>query len=170
MDRVASVLRRFPALRALLALAPAISLSAFTGPSACKGAPGYRGSEPAVVIKNSEGREWTVKVEVAATARRRREGLMYRWSLPEGTGMLFVFEDAQERSFWMKNTRIPLDIIFIGPDKRIIRIEHKAEPYSEESIPSRGTAKWVLEVNGGEAGQHGVKPGDRAWIFNAGER
>jgi uncharacterized membrane protein (UPF0127 family) len=86
---------------------------------------------------------------------------MYRTELAEGAGMLFVFDEEAERSFWMSNTPIPLDILYIRSDATIVSIAANTTPYSEKKIPSRGPARYVLEVPAGWSARHGVKPGDR---------
>lgn len=100
-------------------------------------------------------------VEIARTEQERSTGLMYRKSLPEGRGMLFDFSPEQRVAMWMKNTYIPLDMIFIAADGRIIRIAENTEPLSERIIPSGGLARGVLEVAGGTARKYGIAPGDR---------
>jgi uncharacterized membrane protein (UPF0127 family) len=100
-------------------------------------------------------------VELATTEQEKETGLMYRKSLPDGHGMLFDFSPEQEVSMWMKNTYIPLDMIFIRADGRILRIAENTEPLSTRIIPSGGLAKGVLEVVGGTAQKYGIVPGDR---------
>jgi len=100
-------------------------------------------------------------VEVATTEEEKRTGLMYRKELPDGRGMLFDFSPEQEVSMWMKNTFIPLDMIFIRADGRILRIAEDTVPQSTKIIPSRGLAKGVLEVIAGTAKKYGIAPGDR---------
>jgi len=100
-------------------------------------------------------------VEMATTEQEKETGLMYRKELADGKGMLFDFSPAQEVSMWMKNTYIPLDMIFIRADGRILRIAENTEPLSTKIIPSRGLAKGVLEVIGGTAKKYGIEPGDR---------
>jgi uncharacterized membrane protein (UPF0127 family) len=100
-------------------------------------------------------------VEMATTNAQREKGLMYRKSLPEGQGMLFDFQQDQEVGFWMKNTYIPLDMIFIRGDGRILRIAENTEPLSEKIVPSNGPVRAVLEVIGGTARKLGIAPGDR---------
>ena len=100
-------------------------------------------------------------VEVVDNDADRAKGLMYRRELPEGRGMLFDFHRDQEVSFWMQNTYIPLDMIFIRGDGRILRIEENTEPLSTRMIPSRGTVRAVLEVIGGTSRKLGIAPGDR---------
>ena len=99
-------------------------------------------------------------VEMATTDAERETGLMYRKELADGRGMLFDFTPEQEVSMWMKNTYIPLDMIFIRADGRILRIAENTEPLSTKIIPSGGLAKGVLEVIGGTAKKYGIVPGD----------
>jgi uncharacterized membrane protein (UPF0127 family) len=100
-------------------------------------------------------------VELARNDEERARGLMFRRELPEGRGMLFDFEREQEVSFWMKNTYIPLDMIFIRADGRIHRIAENTTPESLTAVPSRGPVRAVLEVIAGTARKLGVAPGDR---------
>src|SRR5487761_2294130 len=100
-------------------------------------------------------------VEMATTEQEKETGLMYRKELADGKGMLFDFSPEQEVSMWMKNTYIPLDMIFIRADGRILRIAENTEPLSTKIIPSRGLAKAVLEVIAGTAQKYGIAPGDR---------
>lgn len=100
-------------------------------------------------------------VEVVANDADRAKGLMFRKELPEGRGMLFDFQRDQEIAMWMRNTYIPLDMIFIGGDGRIRRIAENTEPLSERIIPSGGPVRGVLEVIGGTARRLGIAPGDR---------
>lgn len=100
-------------------------------------------------------------VEVVANDADRAKGLMFRKELPEGQGMLFDFQGDQEIAMWMKNTYIPLDMIFIAGDGRIRRIAENTEPLSERIIPSGGPVRGVLEVIGGTARKLGIAPGDR---------
>ncbi len=100
-------------------------------------------------------------VEIAQTDDERATGLMNRRSLPEGRGMLFDFKREGPVSFWMKNTYIPLDMIFIRADGRILRIAENTEPLSERMVPSGGPILGVLEVIGGTSRKLGIAPGDR---------
>jgi len=108
-------------------------------------------------------------VEIADNEAEREKGLMYRKELPEGRGMLFDFHRDQEVSFWMQNTYISLDMIFIRGDGQILRIAENTEPLSTRLIPSGGPVRAVLEVIGGTARKLGIAPGDRVAspIFNA---
>jgi uncharacterized protein len=100
------------------------------------------------------------QVEMAITPEEKERGLMFRRELPEGHGMLFDFFVDQDVAFWMKNTYIPLDMIFIRSDGRILRIAENAQPLSERNIPSGGPVRAVLEVIGGTARKMGIAPGD----------
>jgi uncharacterized membrane protein (UPF0127 family) len=100
-------------------------------------------------------------VEIVSNDADRAKGLMYRKELPEGRGMLFDFQREQDIAMWMKNTYIPLDMIFITGDGRIRRIAENTEPLSERIIPSGGPVRGVLEVIGGTARRLGLAPGDR---------
>ena len=100
-------------------------------------------------------------VEMATTEEEKSTGLMYRKELPDGKGMLFDFSPEQQISMWMKNTFIPLDMIFIRADGRILRIAENTEPQSTKIISSGGLAKGVLEVIAGTAQKYGIAPGDR---------
>jgi uncharacterized membrane protein (UPF0127 family) len=103
----------------------------------------------------------TFAVELAATDEERSRGLMYRRELPEGTGMLFDFKRDLNVTMWMKNTYIPLDMIFIRSDGRIHRIAENTVPESEQIIAAGGSVRAVLEVIGGTSRKLGIRPGDR---------
>ena len=109
------------------------------------------------------------QVEMAITSEEKEHGLMFRRELPDGHGMLFDFGVDQPVAFWMKNTYIPLDMLFIRSDGRILRIAENTEPLSERNIPSGGPVRAVLEVIGGTAKKLGIAPGDRVGgsIFSA---
>jgi uncharacterized membrane protein (UPF0127 family) len=100
-------------------------------------------------------------VELVDNDGDRAKGLMYRKELPEGRGMLFDFHREQDVSFWMQNTYIPLDMMFIRADGRILRIAENTEPLSTKMIASGGQVRAVLEVIGGTARKLGIAPGDR---------
>lgn len=105
----------------------------------------------------------TVVAEVAATADERADGLMYRDEVPDGTGMLFVFEDSQPRSFWMANTYVALDVAYMDPSYRIVDII-AMEPLVTDSYPSSAPAMFALEVRQGWFEEHGIGVGDQAEI------
>lgn len=105
-----------------------------------------------------------IAVEVASTERERENGLMNRHSMPQHHGMVFVFENDSPVEFWMKNTLIPLDMVFIGKDGVVRRVEANvpvvAPDTPDDVIPRRsGTAKYVVELNAGEAARDGIEPG-----------
>ena len=100
-------------------------------------------------------------VELANTDAQRAKGLMFRKKLPEGQGMLFDFGQDQDVAMWMKNTYIPLDMLFIRGDGRILRIAENTTPLSTRIIPSGGPVRAVLEVIGGTAQKLGIAAGDR---------
>jgi hypothetical protein len=122
-------------------------------------------ASPRVVISSPTGRESSVVVEVARTPDDLARGLMHRTSLAEDAGMLFVFPESDEHTFWMRNTLIPLDMIFIGEDLTVVGIVENAEPLTLEPR-SAGPSRYVLEVVGGWAARHGIAAGDRVLLQN----
>lgn len=117
-----------------------------------------------VVLHDAYGGAHPVEVEIAANDQSRERGLMWRKSLPEGTGMLFVFRYDEPHSFWMRNTLIPLDMLFIDRDRRVAAIVQNAEP---RTLTGRGTEKptrYVLELPGGWTGKLGVNSGSTVEI------
>ena len=96
-------------------------------------------------------------VKLAETEAQRRHGLMFTPYLPKQQGMLFVFETDAPRQFWMKNTQIPLDMLFFASDGRLVNIVHSAVPFSLTARNSAGPARYVLELNGGVAAEIGVQ-------------
>lgn len=114
----------------------------------------------ALTVVTSSGRH-DFLVEIADDEPERQKGLMYRQPLADDRGMLFQFEDVAERSFWMKNTPSSLDIVYIGPDGRIVSIASHTSPFSEAPVPSYGAAKGVLELRAGRMSDIGAKAGDR---------
>lgn len=113
------------------------------------------------VSVESGGHSHVFHVWIADTAAREQQGLMYVKRLGPGRGMLFIFPSPQVGTFWMKNTLIALDLLFIAPDGRIIRIAANAQPMSEATIESMGIVRGVLEVAGGTSERLGIKAGDR---------
>ena len=102
-----------------------------------------------------------LRVEVADTPEEQERGLMFRQSMPDNEGMLFVFKESHEMSFWMRNTLIPLDIAFVGADSIILNI-HQAKPLDDSiNYRSAGAAKYVIETNQGWFARHGIRPGDK---------
>ena len=117
------------------------------------------GCAPGIVELRGDWGEARFSVEIADEPEERARGLMFRESLPAGSGMLFLFERPHEASFWMKNTLIPLDIIFIGERGRVLRVHSNARPRDETPIPGGAGVKAVLEINGGLAGAIGIAAG-----------
>jgi uncharacterized protein len=152
-----------------------ILTSMISGKMRCLGTAGWALAVLAVVLAASVARAAEVQtleiasktgvhvfqVEMAITPEEKERGLMYRRELPEGQGMLFDFQFDQNVAFWMKNTYIPLDMLFIRGDGRILRIAENTEPLSERNIPSGGPVRAVLEVIGGTAKKLGIAAGDR---------
>lgn len=128
--------------------------------------------EPIVITFKKEG-ELTIKkaandsviksidIEIADDEYQTQTGMMYRDSMKDNQGMLFVFLIAQYHSFYMKNTRIPLDIIYIDSDKKIVSIQKNAKPFDETSLPSNAPAQYVLEINAGLSETWKLEVGDK---------
>ncbi len=111
------------------------------------------------LILQTEVGEIPISVEVSDTPETRRRGLMFRTKMPRDEGMLFDFQETREVAFWMRNTFIPLDMIFINERGGIIKhIHHNAVPQDPTSIPSKYPVRFVLEINGGLAKQYGLNP------------
>ncbi len=100
-------------------------------------------------------------VEVMRTREQLERGLMYRRQMAADRGMLFDFGAVQPVTMWMRNTYLPLDLVFIAADGRVVSVKRDAEPLSETTIPSGGDVLGVLEVNAGTAARIGLEPGDR---------
>ena len=149
--------RPFHACRADIARPTVLALlasAALAATPACTSAAGPR------VILESGGKSLVVKVELADTEAKRERGLMFRKELPDGQGMLFLFPEEGEHSFWMKDTLIPLDLIFVDAAGKVTGIVARARPLTLEPR-SGGTSLMVLEVPGGWAAANGVRVGDR---------
>lgn len=114
----------------------------------------------ALSVVTSSGRH-DFEVEVVSSRRDRARGLMYRKSVPEGTGMLFDFQVQEPVAFWMKNTYVSLDMIFIRENGAIARIAHDTTPLSENAVPSGVPVRYVLEVVAGTARRLDMQPGDK---------
>lgn len=119
------------------------------------------GAGAGTVVLETDTGEHSYDVEVVTTNSERALGLMFRRALPKTNGMLFVYEPPQGVTMWMRNTYIPLDMIFIDAEGRVHRIETNTEPFSTDIIPSGGAVAGVLELNAGEAEKIGLKRGDR---------
>ncbi len=102
-----------------------------------------------------------IDIEIANTAKEIEQGLMYRQKMDTDKGMLFIFPNMELRGFWMKNTLIPLDIIYVDAGKMIVSIQKNTTPLSEKSLPSEGQAQFVIEVNAGFTDRYNLVPGDK---------
>lgn len=144
---------------ALLVAAGAPSVLARDVPAAA-GAPNRGLKEIDLTLRTADGRKHRYRVELAATPAQQERGMMFRRSMPRGRGMLFPADPPRVASFWMRDTFIPLDIIFIAPDRRVLSIG-RGEPLSERLVDSGGVVMAVLELNAGEAARIGLRPGDQ---------
>lgn len=154
-------------LLSLLILVPACS------PQAAGGATSAAAAQTAAVhpvsglevvplkITTPTGKSHAFRAEVARTPQEQAKGLMFRTEMGPDEGMLFPYARPQVLSFWMKNTVLSLDLVFIGEDRRIINIAANATPYSEASITSDAPGIAVLELNGGRAAELGIVPGSK---------
>ena len=109
----------------------------------------------------SAGKLHSFRVELARSDAEQEKGLMFRTAMGADEGMIFPMDPPRRAAFWMRNTVIPLDIVFIGSDHRILNIAANAVPYDERPLPSAGAAAGVLELNGGRAAQLGIGAGDK---------
>lgn len=137
-------------LRAVAALATAMLISLPL--AAC--------SDETRLIVQSENGDHAFAVEVVDTPETRAQGLMYRQELADDAGMLFDFREERPVSFWMRNTYIPLDMLFIEADGTILNIHVNARPHETTSIPSDGPVQFVLEIPGGRSDELGIAAGD----------
>jgi len=112
-------------------------------------------------IQKSDGSQISLKVEIADNDEERMKGLMFRKTMGINVGMLFVFDQDTFNPFWMKNTPLPLDILFISSDKRIVAIAEKTVPFSEKLIESGAYYRFALELNAGFVAKHKIQKGDK---------
>lgn len=103
----------------------------------------------------------TIDIEIAETEEERARGLMFRRSMGYDRGMLFIFEEPDKDGFWMKNTPMPLDIVFVAPDSQIVSIAKRTTPFSEESIQPHALKQFVVEVRAGFADRFGLTDSTR---------
>ncbi|RWN99579.1 DUF192 domain-containing protein [Mesorhizobium sp.] len=115
--------------------------------------------DPQPLVAVTKGGERSFSVEIADTSAEREAGLMFRQDMADDHGMLFVFEEPRDVSFWMKNTPMPLDLIFVGQDGRIRAIK-QGEPQSEAMIAPGEPVRFVLELKAGTAARSGIEDGD----------
>lgn len=116
--------------------------------------------------KTSDSTQISLDIEIADNDYEIQTGLMYRNSMETNQGMLFIFDDNIERFFYMKNTKIPLDLIFIGEDKKMVSFQKNAKPFDETSLPSNVPAKYVLEINAGLVDSWDLHVGDSLQFSN----
>ena len=150
---------------ALIVLTAACSPHAATGgtaaPAAAAAVHPVSGLAVIPLSVTSAGKVHRFRVELARSEAEQEKGLMFRTAMGADEGMIFPMSPPRRAAFWMRNTVIPLDIIFIGADRRILNIAANAVPYDETPLPSSGAAAGVLELIGGRAAQLGIGPGDR---------
>jgi uncharacterized membrane protein (UPF0127 family) len=118
-------------------------------------------ADPNVAISTRQGREVVFQVEIADSPAKRELGLQYRRDLAPDRGMIFLFPAETEQTFWMKNTPIPLDMIFIDHERRIVGIVEQTVPFSLDARSVGKPSQFVLEINGGLAKRYGIQAGDR---------
>ena len=118
-------------------------------------------AQPKVTITTKQGRNVAFQVEVADSPAKREIGLQYRRNLGPDRGMIFLFPEESQQTFWMKNTPIPLDMIFISRDMKIVGIVEQTVPFSLDSHSVGTPSQYVLEINGGLAKRHGIQAGNR---------
>ena len=119
-------------------------------------------AEPKVTITTKDGRNVSFAVEIADTPSKREMGLQYRHELAADRGMIFLFPAESQQSFWMKNTPLPLDMIFINRERKIVGIVEQTAPFSLDPRSVTAPSQYVLEINGGLATRHAIKAGDTA--------
>ena len=143
---------------AAFAVIRALALVLALTTTSCKSEPETKPAADAYTVEMKIGGE-AFRLEVADTVRKQQLGLMHRKSMPADHGMIFVFPDERERSFWMKNTHIPLDIIYADARGKVVSVK-QMKPLDESGVPSDGDAKYAVELNQGTARRLGVKAGD----------
>ncbi len=140
----------------LLFAAAAAVLSAFPAAAAC---PNAGLATVPVTLVTAKGRH-AYTIEMAATPAQQECGLMYRKAMKRNVGMMFPFDPPRRATFWMENTPLPLDLIFVAPDDTVLSVA-PGKPYSRDIIDSQGVSAAVIELNAGEAKRIGLKPGDK---------
>jgi len=146
-----------------------MALAAALGGGACKNSAGQRQTASAgpaeaatsTVVVDTGERQITFHVELARTEPEREKGLMFREHLAPDAGMLFLFEVPMVQTFWMKNTLIPLDMIFIGRDRSIVGVVANAQPLTLTARSVGEPSQYVLEIGGGLAARLGIRAGQR---------
>ena len=143
--------------RLMLCVVVSLSIGCAWGPG-CRQASTKKGP-PTVILQGLKNADIRVQVEVVFRQEDLRRGLMFRNRLGEKAGMLFVYPEDGDRSFWMKNTYIPLDMIFIGNNQRIVGIIENAQPQTTQRRAVDADSRYVLEANGGFTQKYGIRSG-----------
>ena len=129
--------------------------------------PGPALRQPTVVLAPSDGSgETRVKVELARTASEQQRGMMFRDHFEPGWGMLFLFDHPEQMKFWMHNCYIPIDMVFIRSDRRVLGVVERAQPMTDDSRYVDGDSQFVLELPGGFAAAHHIGPGTAATFLD----
>ena len=123
--------------------------------------PDFRSDGALYFISNTNDTISKIEIEIAADNESRQQGLMYRKTMNENQGMLFIFEQSAEQNFWMKNTILPLDILYVDSLMQIVTMHQNTKPYSEDLIPSYKPVPYTVEVIGGYCNKYGIKDGMR---------
>ncbi|MBX3529747.1 MAG: DUF192 domain-containing protein [Rhizobiaceae bacterium] len=154
-------LRRTAAALIVASLATPFALPAVVAPAAAQsGQPMLLPVDPDRLVAETASNGPSFSIEIADTDAERSAGLMFRRVMPDDRGMLFVFEETRRVAFWMKNTPMPLDLIFVGEDGAIVDIR-QGVPFSEAAIAPQSPVRFVLEVKAGTAQKAGILAGDR---------
>lgn len=156
--------RLFSGFTVLCALAACSPNASDASPVSTQAAPAIHpvsGLQVVPLTVTHAGKALQFRVEVARTGQEQARGLMFRTEMGADEGMIFPMEPPRSASFWMRNTVIPLDIVFIGTDGRILNIAANAVPYDETPLSSKGVVKGVLELNGGRTAALGIVAGDK---------
>jgi len=123
--------------------------------------------EGELIFRSADGQKnlTRLEIEIADDNYQRAQGLMFRKSMPNTRGMLFTFETAEEQSFWMRNTYIPLDIVYINDKLEVVSIQKNCATLNDTPLPSGKPAQYVVEINAGLSDKLGIKPGAKiAWV------
>lgn len=122
---------------------------------------GFRQDATLAFLDDGGAARTVITVEIADSPAAKRKGLMGRVEMDDTVGMLFVYDNAADRAFWMRNTILSLDIIFVSAARRIINIAKRTTPYTEDILRSTAPAKYVVEVRAGFCDRYGIRPGTR---------
>ena len=158
--------RFFPLLCFLLAFG--VGCSPDQSDTRTSGDPAFQNEGTLTFLRPDGDTLKTIDIEIADTDAERQQGLMRRRSLGYDRGMLFIFEEVDDSGMWMKNTPLPLDIVFVAPDSQVINIAHRTTPFSEKQINPAAPKKFVVEVRAGFANRFGLTDDTRVrWTRSA---